>query len=397
MSTSRRDFLKSTAIASGAVSLGLAPRALGAAGHTAGIPATRESDPVARAPKPLRILILGGTGFIGPHQVRYAVARGHKVAVFNRGKRQADLPAGVEHLQGDRNGQLDAIRNRKWDVVIDNPTTLPKWVRDAGEVLKGNAGQYVFISTISVYDGYKTAGMDENSPLLRYEGKDAFAEPLESARQLYGQLKVLSEREAEKYFPGKTTVIRPGLISGPGDETDRFGYWPVRIARGGEVLAPGDGSDPIQIIDVRDLTEFTIRMCEQGDTGIYNATGPIRPLTMAEQLHGCKAATPGSNDVFFTWASDAFLEENKVRGWSDMPTWVPKRPDNDGWGRVSIARAVAKGLTFRPLAVTASDTIEWFKTLPADRQQKLRSGLSPEREKELLAAWHARPSDRKTP
>jgi len=394
MSTSRRDFLRTTAVASGAVSLGLAPRVV--RGMTPE-PRAHEPAPVERAARALRILILGGTGFIGPHQVRYAVARGHKVSVFNRGKRQAELPASVEHLQGDRNGQLDSIKNRNWDVVIDNPTTLPRWVRDAGQVLRGNAGQYIFISTISVYDGYKTAGMDENAPLLQYQGKDAFAEPLESARQLYGQLKVLSEQEAEKWFSGKTTVIRPGLIVGPGDETDRFSYWPVRIDRGGEVLAPGDGSDPIQIIDVRDLTEFTIRMAEQGATGLYNATGPRRPLSMAEQLYGCKAATPGSNDVSFTWVDQQFLADNKVRGWSDMPTWVPRRPDNDGWGRVSIERAVAKGLTFRPLAVTAHDTIDWFRTLPADRQQTMRSGLAPEREKALLAAWHAKSGDRKAP
>jgi 2'-hydroxyisoflavone reductase len=380
--------LKTAGVASGVLGLGLTVRPTSSA-ILRSRPRAGTTAPVERAPKPLRILILGGTGFIGPHQVRYAVARGHKVTVFNRGRRQADLPKEVEHLQGDRNGQLDSLKGKKWDVVIDNPTTLPKWVRDAGQVLKGNTGQYIFISTISTYDGYPKPGMDESSPLAQYKGADAFAEPVESARQQYGQLKVLSEKEAETWFPGKTTVIRPGLIVGPGDETDRFSYWPVRIDRGGEVLAPGDGTDPVQVIDVRDLTEWTIRMAEQGDFGIYNATGPRRPMSMAEQLYGIRAVTPGSNDVSFTWVPSDFLAEQKVRGWSDMPTWVPKREGNDGWSRVSIERAVAKGLTFRPLAVTARDTIDWFKTLPADRKQ-MRSGLTPEREKAVLDAWHAK-------
>jgi nucleoside-diphosphate-sugar epimerase len=388
VTTTRREFLKTAGMAGGVLGLGLTVRP--ASGATLrSRPRTGTTAPVERAPKPLRILILGGTGFIGPHQVRYAVARGHKVTVFNRGRRQADLPKEVEHLQGDRNGQLDSLKGKKWDVVIDNPTTLPKWVRDAGQVLKGNTGQYIFISTISTYDGYPKPGMDETSALLQYKGADAFAEPVESARQQYGQLKVLSEKEAETWFPGKTTVIRPGLIVGPGDETDRFSYWPVRIDRGGEVLAPGDGTDPVQVIDVRDLTEWTIRMAEQGDLGIYNATGPRRPMSMAEQLYGIRAVTPGSNDVSFTWVPSDFLAEQKVRGWSDMPTWVPKREGNDGWSRVSIERAVAKGLTFRPLAVTARDTIDWFKTLPAERTP-MRSGLAPEREKAVLEAWHAK-------
>jgi 2'-hydroxyisoflavone reductase len=386
VSTNRRDFLKTTAIAGGAVGLGLSPRA------ARGAP-VREHDeprPIERAAAPLRILILGGTGFIGPHEVRYAVARGHHVTVFNRGRRQSDLPKSVVHLQGDRNGQLDSLKGKKWDVVIDNPTTAPKWVRDAGAVLKDSVNHYVFISTISVYDGYPTPGMDENSKLAEYKGADAFAEPAETARQQYGQLKVVSEKEAERIFPGRTTVIRPGLIVGPGDETDRFSYWPIRIARGGEVLAPGDGSDPVQIIDVRDLTEFTIRMCEEKQYGIFNATGPRNPLTMAEQLYGCKAAMPGSLDVKFTWVDYAFLAEQKIRGWSDMPTWVAPRDGNGGWSRVSIDRALAKGLTFRPLAVTAKDTVDWNTTRTAERQAALVSGLKPEREKELLDLWRAR-------
>ena len=227
---------------------------------------------MGKAPKPLTILILGGTGFTGPFQVKYALARGHKVTVFNRGKTHpGELPEGVEQLIGDRNGQLDALKGRKWDVVIDNPTMLPKWVRDAAEILKGNVDRYVFISTISVYANNTKPGMDETAPLAKYDGTDAMKETrdtvIASKFALYGPLKALSEKEVEKWFPGKSLIIRPGLIVGPGDQTDRFTYWPVRIDRGGEVLAPGDPSDPVQFIDARDLAEWTIRMAEQGTTG----------------------------------------------------------------------------------------------------------------------------------
>src|SRR5215475_10244114 len=269
MKTNRRSFLKLSAIAGGTLAL----RSLSDA------TALASGSLTSRAPKPMRILILGGTGFTGPEQVRYALSRGHKVTVFNRGKTHPGiLPKEVEQLIGDRNGQLDALKGRKWDVVIDNPTTLPVWVRDAAEVLKGNVDNYVFISTISVYADNSKPNMDESAPLAKYTGPDAMKETMATVRalnfELYGPLKALSEQEAEKWFPGKTLIIRPGLIVGPGDETDRFTYWPVRIDRGGDVLAPGDPKDPVQIIDARDLAEWTIRMVEQRATGAYNATGP---------------------------------------------------------------------------------------------------------------------------
>src|SRR5689334_459517 len=190
---------------------------------------------VGKAPTPLKILILGGTGFTGPYQVKYALARGHTVTVFNRGKSHpGELPAGVEQLIGDRNGQLDALKNRKWDVVIDNPTMLPKWVHDAAKILKGNVERYIFISTISVYAGGMKAGADESAPVVKYDGKDPMKETrdtvIASKFALYGPLKALSEKEVEKWFPGKSLIIRPGLIVGPGDESDRFTYWPARIA-----------------------------------------------------------------------------------------------------------------------------------------------------------------------
>src|SRR3954471_3537858 len=310
----RRQFIKVSAAAGGALSLGVF------------------NTKAAEKTKPLRILILGGTGFTGPFQVRYAMDRGHKVTVFNRGKTHpGELPEGVEQLIGDRNGQLDALKDRKWDVVIDNPTSVPVWVRDAAQVLKGNVDRYVFISTISVYaEGNKPN--DETSPVAKYEGADAMKETrdtlIASQFKLYGPLKALSEAEAEKWFPKKTLVIRPGLIVGPGDQTDRFTYWPVRIDRGGEVLAPGNTSDPVQFIDARDLAEWTIRMVEKGATGIYNATGPDKALGMGAMLDGIKGAL--KSEAKFTWADAEFLEAQKVAPWSDMPVWVPPSGEEGG-------------------------------------------------------------------
>src|SRR5580698_1946604 len=242
----------------------------------------------AAAPaKPLRILILGGTGFTGPHQVRYALARGHKVTLFNRGKQPHEWPGEVEELIGDRNtGDLKALEGREWDVCIDNPTTLPFWVRDAGRALHGKVKHYIFVSTISVY-AKDDAPADESAAVATYAGKDAMAETLESLHthmELYGPLKAVSEQEAKRQFPHITTVIRPGLIVGPGDPTDRFTYWPVRLSRGGDMLAPGDGADPVQVIDARDLAEWTVRMAESRTFGTFNATGPAHALTMRKML-----------------------------------------------------------------------------------------------------------------
>ena len=368
--TTRRHFIKATAATGLALS----------AGST--------SLFAEKALKPMRILILGGTGFTGPYQVRYALSRGHKVTTFNRGKSHpGELPAEVEQLIGDRNGKLDALKNRQWDVVIDNPTTLPAWVRDAAQILKGNVDRYVFISTISVYpDPIPVAGVDESSPLSKYDGPDAYKETLEAMRasgfKTYGPLKVLSEKEAEKWFPGKTLVIRPGLIVGPRDETDRFTYWPVRVDRGGEVLAPGNQDDPVQFIDARDLAEWTIRMVENRETGIYNATGPAKPLNIDGMLNGIKDAE--KSNANFVWVNEDFLTQQRVEAWSDMPVWTGKE---SGLARTNIDKALAKGLTFRPLAETARDTLAWFKALPQDRQAKMKAGLTAERESEVLAAW----------
>jgi len=337
--------------------------------------------------KPLRILILGGTGFTGPFQVKYALSRGHKVTVFNRGKTHpGELPKEVEQLIGDRNGQLEALKGKQWDVCIDNPTTLPAWVRDAAQILKGNVGRYVFISTISVYADTST-GVDENAPLAKYEGADPFKETLEAMKasgyKTYGPLKALSEQETQKWFPDKSLIIRPGLIVGPRDETDRFTYWPVRIDRGGEVLAPGNPSDPVQFIDGRDLAEWTIRIAENRETGIYNATGPAKKLGIGGMLDGIKSAL--NSNATFTWGEAEFLKQQKVEAWSGMPVWAG---DELGMSRTNVSRALAKGLTFRPLGDTARDTLAWFKAQKPERQAKLRAGLTPERETEVLAALH---------
>ena len=349
------------------------------------------TDAFAAPARKLRILILGGTGFIGPHQVRYALARGHEVTLFNRGREPDAWNGQVEELIGDRNtGDLKALEGRAWDVCIDNPTTLPFWVRDAGKALAGRVGQYVFISTISVYASDATPA-DENAALALYKGQDPMAETTTtlsaSKGELYGPLKAASEAEAARQFGAATTIIRPGLIAGPGDESDRFTYWPVRLSRGGEVLAPGDGSDPVQLIDARDLAEWTVRMVEERRLGVFNATGPARGLTMAGMLAAVDGAVDG--DTKLAWVPESFLDANKVSAWSDMPVWVPGHGDTAGFSRTIIRRALAAGLTFRPLELTAKDTLAWFRTQPQARQATLRAGLTADREAQLLQAWKA--------
>jgi 2'-hydroxyisoflavone reductase len=376
--STRRNFLKLAAIAGGAATFSF------------GTTFSFADDPPV---KPMRILILGGTGFTGPFQVRYALARGHKVTVFNRGQSHpGELPKDAEQLIGDRNGKLDALKGKTWDVVIDNPTTLPIWIRNTAQILKGNVDRYVFVSTTSVYSDNTIHGMDESGPLAEYQGGDPFKETIETMRAsstpLYAPLKVVSEKETRKWFPGKALVIRPGLIVGPGDETDRFTYWPVRVARGGEVLAPGSPKDTVQFIDARDLAEWTIRMVEQGATGTFNALGPASKLTLGTMLDEIKAAT--SSDARFTWIDVDFLLAQRVSPWSDMPVWVAPHGPQTGFTQLSNKRAVGKGLTFRSVGETAQGTLQWFRTLPAERQAALRSGISAEREEEVLKAWHVR-------
>jgi 2'-hydroxyisoflavone reductase len=382
----RRDFLKVSGAWTGSAAL---------ARHHATARLIEWGAAVTPAAKPLRILILGGTGLTGPHQVRYALARGHAVTVFNRGRNNGVLPAGVEELRGDRNlHETQALRGRDWDAVIDNPTMLPFWVKDAAEVLKGHTKQYVFISTVSVYDTAGQRAINEDSPVVEYKGgdplgvtqKDAFAH----IETMYGQLKTASEREARKWFGDATTIVRPTLIVGPGDDSFRFGYWPYRVNRGGEILAPGDGNDAVQLIDARDLAEWTIRLVENGTTGTFNAVGPRSRLSMGEMLYGIRGALSGDRDLTFTWVSTPFLTEQKVAAWSDMPVWIPSTDPDAAQSRVDPRRAVTAGLTYRSLAVTTVDTLAWFQGLSADGQAKVAkaAGISQERERDVLLAWH---------
>ena len=376
--TTRRDLFKLGALAAAAAAL-------------PSFAAAREAGPVGKGGKPLDILILGGTGFTGPFQVDYALKRGHKVTLFNRGKRPSpEWPAEVEQLHGDRNtGDLSALKGRKWDVCIDNPTSVPVWVRDAASVLKGHIGHYVFISTISVYADTSQPNMDEDAAVATYDGDDAMAETMAGLRanmNLYGPLKALSEAQARQEYGEKAvTIIRPGLIVGPGDETDRFTYWPVRIARGGDVAAPGDGSDPVQFIDARDLAEWTVRMAETGTAGTFNATGPNYEMSMAAMLHGIRAGTTAGARLH--WLPTSFLEKQGVQAWSDMPVWVPGVGDSAGFARVSNQRAMQCGLSFRRFSETVGDTLAWFATLPSERQSALRAGLKTEKERDLLVKF----------
>jgi len=327
----------------------------------------------------MKILILGGTKFLGRHLVDAALAHGHEVTLFNRGKTDPNLFPNLETIIGDRAQDIEMLSGREWDAVIDVAGYVPRIARLSAQALEKTVKRYVFISSISVYADFKKAGMDESYPVGKLEDESVE----EITGESYGPLKALSEQETEKWFPQKSLIVRPGLIVGPRDETDRFTYWPVRIDRGGEVLAPGNPSDPVQFIDGRDLAEWTIRMVEKRESGIYNATGPAKELGIGGMLDGIKAAL--DSNARFAWASADFLKQQKVEAWSDMPVWAG---DELGMARTNISRALAKGLTFRPLADTARDTLAWFKAQKPERQANLRAGLAAEREKQVLSAWH---------
>lgn len=350
----------------------------------------RASEP---AVAPLRILILGGTGFIGPNQVRYAVSRGHHVTLFNRGKTNPGLFKGMANIDeriGDRApnpGNYDSLKDGEWDVVIDNPTTRPRWVREATAAVRGRARHYVFISTLSVYAANDTPGADETAAVATTDTPDVEDGP--TYPSLYGPLKALSEKEAERAFPGRTTVIRPGLIVGVGDPSDRYTYWPVRLARGGDVLAP-PAEDPVQIIDARDLGEWAIRCCENETFGVYNATGPAKRFSIREMLDGIQRAI--NSDARIVYVTREFLAEQQppVRGWSELPVWLPAAGATAGFTQRSIAKALSKGLTFRPYADTVTETLAFYHAQTPERQATLRAGIKPEREAAVLAVWKAR-------
>lgn len=337
------------------------------------------------ATPPLRLLVIGGTGFLGPHVVERALARGHSLTLFNRGRTNPTLFAGkVEQLRGDRKTDVSALERGTWDAVIDTSAYIPADVTRVATLLAPRVKHYQIISSISVYADFSKPGMDETHPLAQLTDPTVTAVTGET----YGGLKALCEQAAEKAMPGRTLVIRPGLIVGPGDPTDRFTYWPVRVSRGGDVLAPNAPDDAVQCIDVRDLAQFMVHTLEQRTTGIFNADAPAGSLTMGRLLETCR--TVSGSDARMVWVPTDFLAQHKVRPWSDMPVWLPAQGDEAGQGRISTARAQGAGLTYRPLAETVADTLAWVKTWPAARQAApLKAGITPEREREVLAAWTA--------
>ncbi|MDJ0652673.1 MAG: SDR family oxidoreductase [Xanthomonadales bacterium] len=313
----------------------------------------------------LNILILGGTGFIGPHMVRRARERGHTVTLFNRGRTNTDLFPDVETLVGDRDSQLQALEGRKWDAVIDNSGYVPRHVRESAGLLSEAARQYLFISSISAYGNFEQPGIDEDYVLGTME--DESVEQVTGAT--YGPMKALCEKAAEEAFPGRATIVRPGYIVGPRDSTDRWTYWPLRVARGGTVVVPGTPDDPVQFIDARDLAAFTIHALENNITGRFNAVGPGEPMTMGAMLDAMKEIT--ESDAGFQWVPAETLTEKNAF----FPIWASPEGDTTGVHLVSNKAAVAAGMTFRPLAETVKDTLAWWDGLETERQSAMRSGL----------------------
>lgn len=384
------DRTRRTLIQSAALGAALA----GTTGPLFGRPHPHETQDAPPADKKLKLLILGGTGFLGPHVVQRALDRGHEMTLFNRGRTNNHLFPDLEKLRGDRDGDLKALEGRKWDAVVDTSGYVPRLVTDSADLLKDAVDQYVFISTLSVFASNNEPN-DETAAVGTLE--DETVEQITGTT--YGPLKALCEQAAEASMPGRVSNIRPGLIVGPGDSTDRWTYWPVRIAEGGNVLAPGDPSNPVQIIDARDLANFIIHSIEAKAVGIYNAIGPAETLTMGSMLDQCKKGT--ASDAEFTWVDADFLSENGVRAWQDMPAWVAATtPGYAGFGLTSRKKAIAAGLEFRPISETARDTVAWYHGRVAEIEEKSgqtyrpRAGLSRERETEVLAAWAESKKDR---
>lgn len=343
----------------------------------------------------MKILILGGTKFLGRHLVDAALKRDHEITLFNRGRKYADdPPQTVEQIHGDRNSDLERLAGRSWDVCIDTCGFLPQTVEASAEFLRERVGQYVFISSISAYAGFPEKNFDETAPLAELSGeqRERF-ERLDARGELtgpvlgdmYGALKVLCERAAENAMPGRVLTVRSGLIVGEYDWTDRFTYWVRRMARGGEVLAPGSPDRFVQFIDAFDLARWIVKMAEASRNGIFNVTGKPFDLTFEALLREIKTTT--ESDAELTWVTEEFLTAENVAPWSEMPLYLDEAdPDWRGFLSVNAERALANGLEFRPLAETIRATLSWRKSV-AD---ELKAGISPEREAELLEKWHAR-------
>jgi len=370
MSITRRNLIKNA----GALGLGLA-----ASGSLAAL----------TSPKPKSILILGGTGFIGPHTVRYAIERGHTVSIFTRGRSKAELPTGVERLIGDRKNDLSALKGRQWDAVIDNNCRDYRWAQKSTKLLKDATDHYLFVSSISSYDlpdtDFGTASEPLSGPPLPV---DAPIIPVpddwnDGDKADYGLMKVLSENIVQTAFPGRSTIVRPTLIVGPEDPTWRWSYWPLRLQQGGEVLAPGNPKHSVQIIDQRDLTEWHVRLVENSTMGMFNGAGPEQYLTFESMLQQIGSVV--SNEYSLTWVGEKFLQEHNIQPWSDMPAWVPGYP----MMYVDVSASVAAGLSFRSIPLTTRDTLAFENVRPADGPGPGKFSLSREREAEVLTAWHA--------
>lgn len=348
------------------------------AGPTDAGPRVRKREPG----QPLTILVLGGTGFLGPHFVEAALAKGHRVTLFNRGKTNPHLFPDLEKLVGDRKtGDLAALEGREFDAVVDNSGYLPKHVTQSATLLQ-TSGQYLFVSSVSAFRDQGKPGLVETDAVAPLSEPDT-----EDVMTHYGALKAACEAAAEAMMPGRVTVVRPGLIVGPGDESDRFTYWPTRIARGGEVMAPGNPDDPVQLIDARDLAAFMLHCIEAQYCEVYSAVGPSERLSVKGMLEGIAAGLAVSPS--FTWIDAAFLEQHEVQPWMEMTVWVPPGSEFGGLGCVDGRKAWAAGLTTRPIGEIAKDTLAWWNALPQERRDQPRAGLGADREQAVLAAWHA--------
>ncbi len=370
MNNDRRRFLKTGLLGGAAVAAGCAPEA------------STDAEVHADPWRPIHILILGGTGFIGPHMVREALRRGHDVSLFNRGRTNNELFPDLELLIGDRNGGLDSLEGGKWDAVVDNSGYVPRHVEDSAKLLASAVSHYLYISTISVY-GDMSKPIDEDTAPATMEDESVE----EVTGETYGPMKALCEqRVLAEVGEDRTTILRPTYICGPGDRTDRYTYWPVRTMRGGEMLWPGGPEDYIQIIDVRDLANFTVDCLEQKIMGTYNTVTPVRSFTMGDLLEDCVAVTGAAMDP--VWVSGEFINKHNVGEGGGLPIWEPPDGEYAGLALVDGSRAAAAGLKNRPTRETARGTITAWKQLSAERKENLRAGLSPEREAEFLALWN---------
>ena len=334
----------------------------------------------------MKLLVLGGTVFLGRHVVEAALSLGHQVTLFNRGQTRPDLFPDVERLKGDRNGDLTALEGRTWDAVFDPSAFLPRQVRATTAALGGSVAHYTFFSSISVYP-IEQADKSESAPVATLQDPES-----EDVTAGYGALKALCEAALDEALPGRVLNVRAGLLVGPHDPSGRFTYWPVRVARGGEVLAPGDPEAPTQFIDARDVAEWVLDMAERAAAGTFNVTGPAEPVALRRVLETCREVS--RSDARFTWVESEFLQEQGVGPWLEMPLWLPA---NVGSLEAPIGRLLAAGMRYRPLDSTVRDTLRWARAEPVADQQldaggRLRplGGLAPEKEAAVLHAWHSR-------